>query len=278
MLDGLKALVILEKLGTVSETAVHLRLTQSAVSKRLQALEIEMGYLILEKDGRRLRITSAGLTLLGRAKHLINELENLKWLGKNSEIREFSIGVADSIASSWGPKALQEVLQYLPQLHLEIHVHRSTLIIENIKLGRYDLGLVTAQNVINDLSLYPVYQEEMVLIGTKGKNILNSILTIEQASATWKELSASLLQHKELQGQTFQFVESFAAAAQMAKAGFGKALVPMGIAKVMGFTPQQIVGLSPKVKRQIQLIGRKSVFENKLVQQFSSNLNRILQK
>lgn len=51
MLDGLKALVILEKLGTVSEAAVHLRLTQSAVSKRLQALEIELGYPLLEKTG-----------------------------------------------------------------------------------------------------------------------------------------------------------------------------------------------------------------------------------
>lgn len=43
MLDGIEALIALERTGTVSEAAVQLRLTQSAVSKRIKALESELG-------------------------------------------------------------------------------------------------------------------------------------------------------------------------------------------------------------------------------------------
>ena len=39
MLDGIDALIALDQFGTVSEAATRLRLTQSAVSKRIQALQ-----------------------------------------------------------------------------------------------------------------------------------------------------------------------------------------------------------------------------------------------
>ena len=39
MLDDIDALAVLAQLGTVSEAAARLRLTQSAVSKRLPALQ-----------------------------------------------------------------------------------------------------------------------------------------------------------------------------------------------------------------------------------------------
>ena len=270
MLDGLKALIIVEKLGTVSEAAVHLRLTQSAVSKRIQALEIEIGYRVVERDGRKLRLTSAGLDLLARAKPLILEIDNLKISHAQAGRTTFSLGISDSIASSWGPKILRKCLETIPSLKLEIHAHRSTLIIENIKLGRYDLGLVTGETA--GLASNYLGKESMVLVGNKSKE--GGILTIEPASATWREIGPMVKSHPQLKLRALDHVESFSAAAQMAREGFGQGFVPEGIARALGFKQSEIRPLTPAIQRQIQFVARKTVFDLPLVQELIKNLRQ----
>ena len=57
MIEGLEALLALERTGTISEAAAQLRLTQSAVSKRIQSLSDSMKFAVIEPDGRRVRLT-----------------------------------------------------------------------------------------------------------------------------------------------------------------------------------------------------------------------------
>ena len=61
MLEGLEALFALERTGTISEAAAQLRLTQSAVSKRIQSLQNEVKFLVIEPDGRRVKLTARGI-------------------------------------------------------------------------------------------------------------------------------------------------------------------------------------------------------------------------
>jgi DNA-binding transcriptional LysR family regulator len=273
MLEGIQALVAIEKLGTVSQAATQLRLTQSAVSKRIQALESEIGYKLLQKDGRHVRLTPAALLFLSKAKSILVEVENLKNLGKENAPREFSIGIADSIASSWGPAVLRKSLQKVENLKLEIHVHRSTLIIENLKLGRYSLGIVTGLPTGKDLIWTPFMKEELVLAGqgpqgTSTKNLTTPIITIEPESATWREIGPLVHKNLQINGRRIIPVESFFAAAQMAKEGFGQCLIPLGVAHAVGLKPTQFNSLSPKIERQIHLIARKSVYQSTTVQEF----------
>ncbi len=61
MINYLEALLALERTGTISEAAAQLRLTQSAVSKRIQALQNEVQFKVIEPDGRRVRLTAKTL-------------------------------------------------------------------------------------------------------------------------------------------------------------------------------------------------------------------------
>ena len=141
MIQGLEALIALERTGTVSEAAAQLRLTQSAVSKRIQALQEELGFKLIHPDGRRVRITEKGLALIDKARPLLSEIKNLGNLQSGEDLQQFSIGISDSIAASWGPRLIRRAEKKLKGLKLDIHVHRSTLVEENVKLGRYQLGL-----------------------------------------------------------------------------------------------------------------------------------------
>ena len=105
MVEGIEALLALERTGTISEAAAQLRLTQSAVSKRIQALENELNYKLIEPDGRRVKLTHRGLLFLNKARLLVSELKNLKDLDEDTENenKKFSIALSDSVAASWGP-------------------------------------------------------------------------------------------------------------------------------------------------------------------------------
>jgi len=260
MLDGIEALLALEHTGTVSEGATRLRLTQSAVSKRIKALETALGYAVVERDGRRLRVTSAGAAFLRRAKPLLAELRGLTRLLEPSPAQTLSLGLADSIASSWGPRLLKRSLAGRDDLRLDVHVHRSLLVLERVRLGQYDLGLIAGQPQGKDLIWTPIVVEPMVLVGnSEPRDIATPIFTIEMASATWRDIGCRILKHPRLQTAQWTFVESFAAAAQMARAGFGRALVPAGIAIALGFRRAHGSVVQLDVKRQIQCVARKSI-------------------
>jgi len=264
MLDGIRALVAFEKTGTVSEAASQLRLTQSAVSKRIQALEDELSYKLVETDGRKLKLTSKALLFLAKAKPLLLELENLKFIDSAPQYAEFSIGISDSIASSWGPSLLKQALAATKNIELNMHVHRSTLVLERLRLGQYELGLVAGHPVGNDLVWSHLADESMVLVGSKSHKT-EKVLAIEPVSATWKEIGQTCLQHPQLKRKEFVYVESFFAAAQLAREGFGQALVPAGVAKVARFKKSDTVALIPNVTRQIQFVTRKSIHDLKAI-------------
>jgi len=172
---------------------------------------------------------------------------------------------------------LRKALSADPNLKLQVHVHRSTLIIENIKLGRYDLGLVTGrESAEGGLVSVPVASEEMVVIGGRAKSARGPVLTIEVASATWREIGVHVTKHPRFHGRRFEFVESFSAAAQMAREGFGQALVPLGVAKSLGFKTGDFSSLSPKVHRKIQLVTKKSLLDLQAVRGLCRMLPKLI--
>ncbi|MFL5911564.1 MAG: LysR family transcriptional regulator [Gaiellaceae bacterium] len=68
-------LVEVQRRGTIAAAARALSYTPSAVSQQLIALERETGVTLLERDGRRVRPTSAAQALAARAERIISELE-----------------------------------------------------------------------------------------------------------------------------------------------------------------------------------------------------------
>ncbi|PRX99071.1 LysR substrate-binding domain-containing protein [Allonocardiopsis opalescens] len=66
-LDRLHVLRMLYRHGTVTAAADALHLTPSAVSQQMRALAAELGVGLLERDGRRVRLTPAAHILLGHA-------------------------------------------------------------------------------------------------------------------------------------------------------------------------------------------------------------------
>lgn len=263
MLDGIDALVALETFGTVSEAATRLRLTQSAVSKRIQALQTEVGFRLVMSEGRRLRLTPRAVVFLDRARPLVAGLRELVKPAASDSRASFSLALADSIASSWGPGVVRQALGAARGLRVDLHAHRSVLVIESIRLGRYDIGLCTEAPSAVDLVPHPVVEEPLVLASSGLGSRLDRklpLITIEQTSATWRAIQASLKEHhRELLAGELVFVESFGAVLQMLRAGFGNGLLPLGLALDMRI-PRRSFRQLPGVARRVVLLTRKSLY------------------
>lgn len=274
MIEGLEALLALERTGTISEAAAQLRLTQSAVSKRIQSLSDSMKFAVIEPDGRRVRLTPKGQALLDKARPLISELKNLKHLQIESEMNQFSIGVSDSIAASWGPRLLRLAQKKVKNFELQIHVHRSTLVEENVKLGRYHLGLCVSADHDGQFVSELISEESLVLLHSKfdTDSISKQLITIEPNSATWKVVGEKIQKHPRLKNYNFVYVESFAAIVQMVQEGFGHGLVPIGVALTMGAPKKATQLLIPGIKREIRLISRKNISLLPSIQSFAEAL------
>lgn len=273
MLDGIEALLALDRTGTISEAAAQLRLTQSAVSKRIQSLENELKFKLIEPLGRRVRLTSRGVIFLNKARLLMTEIKSLKEIETENEIKKFSIAISDSIAASWGPKLIRLAAKKIKGVEFEIHVHRSTLVEENIKLGRYHLGLCISNLSDAQIISNTIFEEPLVLLRSPIES--SKLITIEKSSGTWRALEDKISKHPKLKSYEWAHVESFAAIVQMVREGFGNGLVPLGIAQTMQVSKKEIILLSPNIKRQIKLISRKNISQLSVINEFQKLLQNL---
>lgn len=273
MVEGIEALLALERTGTISEAAAQLRLTQSAVSKRIQSLENELKLKLIEPDGRRVKLTATGHNFLDKARVLFSELKNLKQIESDSAAKKFSIALSDSIAASWGPKLVRLTTKRLKAVEFELHVHRSTLVEENVKLGKYHLGLCISSSKDQQVFSSLIFEEPLVFLRSPTET--NTLITIEKSSGTWKAIEEKVTRHPKLKNYDLIHVESFAAIVQMVREGFGHGLVPMGIAQTMQLNKKDILLLSPNIKRQIKLISRKNVAQLPVIEDFQKLLKTL---
>ncbi|MDP6037968.1 MAG: LysR family transcriptional regulator, partial [Candidatus Latescibacteria bacterium] len=76
MIANLEALTALSETGTMTRAATRLRITQSAVSKRIAALESDVGHKLIEPIGRRVRLTPSGVRLLEKTRPFLAALKD----------------------------------------------------------------------------------------------------------------------------------------------------------------------------------------------------------
>jgi DNA-binding transcriptional LysR family regulator len=284
MLGQLETLVVLSELGTMQRAAVRLRVTQSAVSKRVAALEAELGARLVERTGRHVRLTARAQLLCERARPLLAEVRRALEDGGSGEQR-LTLGISDSVLASFGPALLKRALLDAPQLRLTINAHRSPLAVDLVRSGEYALALVAGRaDQVKDLLTEALCHEAMVIVGADeqapglraGRAL--RLATIEPRSATWRAIEqplSALCRARRLRLELEHPVQSFTALTQLALHGFFHALVPLGVARALRVSEARLRRLpAPGLFRPLHLVGRKSAFQSPAIACFAAALSR----
>jgi len=242
MLDQLDSLIVFSHSSSMAEAAGRLRISQSALSKRLAILEAALGYPLLEYKGRRAILTNSALTLLTDLEPTMAKLKDILHTSKRPSSVSLSIAMADAIMVSWGATLMVRLKASFPEVDFDVHSHRTTTIIERLSRGQYQIGLCTGKvRQTSNLIVQPLAEEPMALIVSPQHSesfekwcggLLGSmdVICIEQNSAMWSWLEPWF---KSWQLNPAQTIESSVGAARLAIEGYGHALVPEGVAKVI---------------------------------------------
>jgi len=169
MLDRTHLLIIKEvnRLGTLTEAANALFLTQSALSHSIKKLERHLGIKIWSKEGRNLRLTQAGELLLSLANRTLPQLEHTEHLlqqiakGKRGSLR---IGMECHPCYQWLLTVVAPYLAHWPEVDLDVK--------QRFQFGglgalfSHDIdALVTPDPLFKKgLTYVPVFDYELVLV------------------------------------------------------------------------------------------------------------------
>ncbi|MFF0537414.1 LysR family transcriptional regulator [Streptomyces coelicoflavus] len=113
----------LDTLGTVRAVAETLHLSASTVSQQLAVLETETRCRLVERTGRRVRLTPAGLLLARRGREILDRMADVEaeLRALNDEpIGTVRLGVFQSAIYSLAVPAANRLATTHPHLHLEL--------------------------------------------------------------------------------------------------------------------------------------------------------------
>jgi DNA-binding transcriptional LysR family regulator len=144
MLDvrRLRLLSELSRRGTIAEVARVVGYTPSAISQSLAQLEREVGLTLLERDGRRVRLTPAAVGLVARADRVLAELDAAEAdlaLEHQTVRGSVTIGAFPSAAASLVVPAVVDLSDRHPELTCSVREHEPEDGIPMLRSGELDL-------------------------------------------------------------------------------------------------------------------------------------------
>jgi DNA-binding transcriptional LysR family regulator len=167
-----------------SQAADQLGVTQPAVSLQIRSLEQRVGQRLLDRSGRRVEPTEAGMRLYRSAQRLLAlEQQMLAELGEEAEgelTGRLEIGASTGPGGSVLPALLGEFQQLHPQAHVALTVSDTQTVVEQVGRREIELGVVGAGGRHRGVSFEPLYRDEVVLAVPAGHRRAGKTLSLEE--------------------------------------------------------------------------------------------------
>jgi DNA-binding transcriptional LysR family regulator len=166
-----------------SQAADQLGVTQPAVSLQIRSLEQRVGQQLLDRSGRRVEPTEAGLKLYRGAQRIIAlEQQLLAELGEaEGELKgRLEIGASTGPGGSVLPVVLGEFQRLHPQVHVVLNVSDTQSVVEQVGRRELELGIVGVAGRHRGVTFEPFYRDEVVLAVPAGHERAGKGLTLEE--------------------------------------------------------------------------------------------------
>ncbi|WP_346763695.1 LysR substrate-binding domain-containing protein [Rhodobacter sp. SY28-1] len=229
-IPALMALEAVDRLGTASEAAKELSLTQGAISRALQGLEAQLGVPLLIRERQRLRLTPAGQDYVAEVRKALQLLASASiTLRANPTGGSLNLAILPAFGMHWLAPRLARFAQH----HPEVTVNLST------RLRPFDFATTPFDAAIHygrqdwpGVHYLKLMDEEVLAVAAPGFPPLASatdllhhpLLHLESRTGDWGRWLAHH-GHPGLRPPGMMF-DQFATLTQGAIHGMGAALIP----------------------------------------------------
>lgn len=152
-LRQLQHLVALAEEQSFARAALRVHLSQPALSRSIQALERDLGILLLDRAARRMTLTAAGKQILERSRRVLFEARCLKRdvdLIKSHELGEVRFGVGPHSAAIFLADVLVSLRATHPRLHLVPEVNSWDVLHEKLQNEAIDFYVTDLKSIPRD--------------------------------------------------------------------------------------------------------------------------------
>ncbi|QEI04449.1 LysR family transcriptional regulator [Pigmentiphaga aceris] len=255
MLPNLNSLLLFQRAvesGSLSKAAEQTHIALSAASRRIALLEDMYGVSLLVRTSSGVEPTAAGATLLAHVRKLLADVDAM-----NTDMSTYVDGVsaqvkcfANSSALGRGlPDALATFTSTFPDIRLEVREWRSRKIVQAVRSGIADVGVIMAGVPTDGVTLYPYHGDRLIVVvppdhPLRGDRVrfsqvlAHDLVSLDKGTAVSRAIEEAAAEAGRPLRSRMQ-AQSFHAVCRMVAAGLGVGILP----ELSGVTYQQGLGL-----------------------------------
>jgi LysR family hydrogen peroxide-inducible transcriptional activator len=144
-LKDLQYLVALADTRHFGRAAERCFVSQPTLSAQLRKLEDYLGVKLVERQPRRVALTPAGERVVERARRILQESDEIVSLAKREHdplAGRLDVALIPTIGPYLLPRVAPAIRKALPKLQLMLHEHQTAPLLDRLRSGELDLGIL----------------------------------------------------------------------------------------------------------------------------------------
>jgi DNA-binding transcriptional LysR family regulator len=170
-----------------SQAAERLGVTQPAVSLQIRSLEQRLGRQLLDRSGRRVEPTEAGLRLYASAQRLLaleeQLFEDVAGADEGELTGTLELGASTGPGGAVVPVLLCKFQELHPGVHVRLAVSDTQTVVDQVAERELELGVVGAARRHRGVVFEPFFRDEVVLACPAGHRFARKTVTLDDLRA-----------------------------------------------------------------------------------------------
>ncbi len=140
--------------------------SQPTLSAQIKKLEIYLGAQLIERQPRRVTLTETGTKILPLARRIVQESEEIVSLARNEHdplSGKLKVGLIPTVGPYLLPLVARKLRKQLPRLKLLLYEHQTQPLLEKLRAGDIDVGILALPVPLDGLEARPLYGEDFTL-------------------------------------------------------------------------------------------------------------------
>ena len=191
----LKAFHMVARLGSITQAAKKLGLSQPTVTTQIRSLEAQYGVELFYRGGRRLTLSEEGARLLPMVQQLLQQEADIEFFLRNCGQLQGSLRIA-ATAPYYVLDLVKRFRERLPQIQVTLEIGNSQQVIEALEEYRVDLAASSQLEQDARFTRLVLGQDPLVLAAHKrlhASALAGHCLLMREAGSTTRLLTEQML-------------------------------------------------------------------------------------
>jgi DNA-binding transcriptional LysR family regulator len=159
------------QVGTLTDAASLLNISQPAATKLLQQAERRLGFPLFIRAKGRLHLTPESQLLKGQIEHIFSHLCDLQMLATNiarAETRLLRVVTTPTLANAIIPQSITRLRRMMGKISIELATQHSREMFKSIVLRESDVGFTLQESTHPDVRCEPLCTGSLTVIAPRG--------------------------------------------------------------------------------------------------------------